>query len=244
MVLAYISLPSISFTKKKFPNGFDDEALEKKSAPIVKLNKTKVAPTTEDTEMSENTNQIQNTAAQIDEPNLTFKQKLRLIPKLFKYMIPLFVVYVSQYFINQGLFELLYFKDDSFLSEHKSQYRWYSALYGTGVFISRTSIRFVQIKFLPIFPALQLINVAIALTQIFFNYFPSIWFIFVIILWEGVVAGACYVNAFNLVTVEITKQKEREFSIQFTSLANSIGVATAGAIAIPVHNAICEYGYK
>ena len=96
-------------------------------------------------------------------------------------------------------------------------------MYGAGVFISRTSIRFIQIKFLPIFPILQIINVFIALSQIFFGYLPSIWFIFVLIVWEGIVAGACYVNAFNLITIEINDQKKKEFSIQFSSLANSIG---------------------
>lgn len=33
----------------------------------------------------------------------TIVDRIRFVPKLFKYMIPLFVVYFSQYFINQGL---------------------------------------------------------------------------------------------------------------------------------------------
>ena len=152
-------------------------------------------------------------------------------------------MYLSQYFINQGLFELLYFENSPFLTEHKTQYRWYSALYGAGVFISRSSIRFIQIKFLPIFPILQIINVLIALSQIFFGYMPSIWIIIVLILWEGIVAGSCYVNAFNLVSIEVPKQN-KEFAIAITSLANSCGVALAGLVAIPVHNAICELGFE
>lgn len=48
--------------------------------------------------------------------------KYRLIPKLLKYMIPLMLVYFAQYFINQGLFELLYFPDST-ISDHRSQYR-------------------------------------------------------------------------------------------------------------------------
>ena len=52
----------------------------------------------------------------------SWKDNLRLLKPLLKYMIPLFLVYFSEYFINQGLFELLYFKD-SFIKSHKDQYR-------------------------------------------------------------------------------------------------------------------------
>jgi battenin len=116
-------------------------------------------------------------------------------------------------------------------------------IYQLGVFISRSSLKCIQIKLIFIFPILQVLNVVIALTQIFFGYFNSIWYIFVLILWEGLVAGSCYANAFNLLSIEIAKDK-REFCIAITSLANSVGVAVSGAVSIPVHNAICAYGSK
>jgi len=129
------------------------------------------------------------------------------------------------------------------LSNSFCLFRWYSVIYQLGVFISRSSLKCIQIKLIIIFPILQVLNVIIALTQIFFGYFNSIWYIFVLILWEGLVAGSCYGNAFNLLSIEIEKEK-REFCIAITSLANSIGVAVSGAVAIPVHNAICAYGSK
>ena len=33
---------------------------------------------------------------------------VKYIPRLWKYMLPLFVVYWAEYMINQGFFELLY----------------------------------------------------------------------------------------------------------------------------------------
>jgi len=36
-------------------------------------------------------------------PKLTILEKLRIIPSLLKYMIPLGLVYLFEYFINQGL---------------------------------------------------------------------------------------------------------------------------------------------
>ena len=114
-------------------------------------------------------------------------------------------------------------------------------MYQLAVFISRTSIRFVHVNFLPLFPALQLANVAIALTQIFFGYMGSIWLVIALIFWEGLLGGGCYVNAFNRLSAEIPK-KDREMSIAVASIADSIGIALAGFTAIPVHNAICTYG--
>jgi battenin len=107
------------------------------------------------------------------------------------------LVYFAEYFINQGLFELLYFKD-AFIKNHKDQYRWYNVVYQLAVFISRSSIAFLQIKFLPIFPILQLINVGIVLSIIFYGYVKSIWIVFLIIFWEGLLGGGLFVlNNFN-----------------------------------------------
>jgi battenin len=164
---------------------------------------------------------------------------LQLIRPLLKYMIPLFFVYFAEYFINMGLFELLYFNKQEFFV-HKDQYRWYNVCYQLAVFISRSSISFVKIKFLPLFPVLQLANVVFLLFQIFYGFAP-IWIVFLVIFWEGLLGGGCYVNAFYLVSVD-TPKSVREFSIAITSLADTIGIALAGFVAIPIHNIICSYG--
>lgn len=52
---------------------------------------------------------------------MTVGEKLRLVPGLLKYMIPLGLVYLFEYFINQGLVSIIivfcdsyrYFADDS-----------------------------------------------------------------------------------------------------------------------------------
>jgi len=167
---------------------------------------------------------------------------LKILKPLLKYMLPLFLVYISEYFINQGLFELLYFKD-SFIKEHKLQYRWYNVVYQLAVFISRSSISLIKIKFLFIFPIFQLGNVLILLSQIFFGWMPSIWILFVLIFWEGLLGGACYVNVFDMISIKIDKNV-REVSIGIASIAIEAGIAFAGFISIPTHNAICDLGRK
>jgi battenin len=71
---------------------------------------------------------------------------------------------------------------------------WYNVVYQAAVFVSRSSIRLVKIKFLYIFPIFQVLNVAIALSEVFLGYFPGIWLAFILIFWEGLLGGGCYVK--------------------------------------------------
>lgn len=84
--------------------------------------------------------------------------RVKYIPNLFQYMLPLFVVYFAEYAINQGFFELLYSPDThlgSLCLDQFSQYRWLQVVYQVGVFISRTSVSFIYIRQFWIFSVLQ-----------------------------------------------------------------------------------------
>ncbi len=117
--------------------------------------------------------------------SLTFVNKLKLVKPLIKYMIPLFLVFFSEYVINQGLFELLYFKDNYLIKDHSSQYRYYNVMYRVGVFISRIAILYFPISNLALFPLFQILNLVVLLTNTVFNFMPRIEIVLAIILWEG-----------------------------------------------------------
>ena len=119
-------------------------------------------------------------------------------------------------------------------------YRWFNFTFRLGVFVARSSIYFIQIRYLPLFPLFQVINLFVVLGHVLFDFIPQIFILLAIILWEGFLGGGCYANAFNLISSEIPV-KYREFSMAITSVADSIGIALAGLIAIPVHNIICEF---
>ena len=103
MVFSYLALPSIPFAKMKHYLDIDEnKASESDSDQLDNI---------------KGENPMQKIAA-----GEKFFLKLDLMRPLVKYMIPLFIVYFAEYFINQGLFELLYFKD-AFIKEHKLQYR-------------------------------------------------------------------------------------------------------------------------
>lgn len=98
-----------------------------------------------------------NTLPENERPLQNWKQKINYIPSLFIYMIPLILVYLFEYFINQGLFELVYFP--GIFLDQSEQYRWYQVLYQVGVFISRSSVNLVQFKQVWVMAILQFINV-------------------------------------------------------------------------------------
>lgn len=231
LVFSYIALPSLEYVKSRRYKDVEGSSDTSDTEATVPPNTTST-----NTLVHNNDSTLQDS---------TYKTKLNkgvdLLRPLIKYMIPLFLVYWAEYFINQGLFELLYFKNSTFA--HKDQYRWYNVIYQLAVFISRTSIKFIQTKRLYIFPILQILNVALALSQIYFGYLGSIWFVFLLIFWEGLLGGGCYVNAFNLVSIEIPKAN-REFSMGVVSIADGVGIAFAGFTSLPVHNSICAYGRR
>ncbi|XP_050450880.1 battenin [Cataglyphis hispanica] len=170
-------------------------------------------------------------------PKKTIRDKINLMPGLLKYMVPLGLVYLFEYFINQGLYELVEF-DDIWLKPHE-QYRWLQADYQIGVFISRSSVNLVTIDRIWIMSVLQFINVLILLFETLFYYIPNIWIVFALVLWEGLLGGGAYVNTFYRMSTEIPKA-DREVSMGIATMSDSIGIALAGWLSMPVHNAICK----
>ncbi|KAJ8676049.1 hypothetical protein QAD02_011835, partial [Eretmocerus hayati] len=173
----------------------------------------------------------------IEAPKMTLSQKFNLVPKLLKYMIPLGLVYLFEYFINQGLYELVEFRNIFLV--HKTQYRWLQVDYQIGVFISRSSVNFISINKIWLMAVLQLINVIILSFEAVFYFIPSIWIIFALVLWEGLLGGAAYVNTFYRMSKEIPWE-QRGASLGIASMADSIGIALAGWLSMPVHNLICK----
>ncbi|XP_073253532.1 battenin-like [Porites lutea] len=170
--------------------------------------------------------------------SLSLKTKLDITKSLLKYMLPLFFVYFAEYSINQGLHELIYW--NGIWLTPSEQYRWYQVDYQIGVLISRSSVNIFPIHRIWLLAVLQNVNLVVLLCEAYFHFLPSVWIMFVIILYEGLLGGACYVNAFYRISKEI-KQEYREFSMGVASMADSCGIALAGAVALPTHNALCSY---
>ncbi|XP_008577251.1 PREDICTED: battenin isoform X2 [Galeopterus variegatus] len=170
-------------------------------------------------------------------PNLSLQERWTVFKGLLWYIIPLVLVYFAEYFINQGLFELLYFRNTSL--SHAQQYRWYQMLYQAGVFASRSSLRCCRIRFTWALALLQCLNLAFLLADVWFSFLPSIYLVFLIILYEGLLGGAAYVNTFHNIALE-TSDEHREFAMATTCISDTLGISLSGLLALPLHDFLCH----
>ncbi|XP_056143887.1 battenin [Lampris incognitus] len=168
---------------------------------------------------------------------LTLTEKLHVIKSLVKFVVPLGLVYFAEYFINQGLLELLYFP--AFYLSHAEQYRWYQTLYQVGVLVSRSSLCCVKIRRLWALSLLQCVNAVLLLLAVYYQFLSSAGLVFAIVLYEGLLGGAAYVNTFYYISKE-TGDRQREFAMAAASVGDSLGIALSGLIAFPVHKYFCS----
>ncbi|XP_045481833.1 battenin isoform X3 [Harmonia axyridis] len=174
---------------------------------------------------------------EVDSPLRSFSKKVKKIPSLMKFIIPLCTVYLFEYFINQGTFELIKIKND-FVHPDK-QYHWLQVDYQIGVFLSRSSVNLFHVRHIWVFSLLQLLNVVIFTTEAMYYYIPYFWIILALTFWEGLLGGAAYVNTFYRISAE-SKEEDKQFSLAATSFSDSIGISMAGVLAIYAHNKICD----
>ncbi|KAH6682645.1 batten's disease protein Cln3 [Halenospora varia] len=158
----------------------------------------------------------------------------------FPYMLPLLLVYIAEYTINQGVSPTLLFPlESSPFNEFRSFYPFYNLLYQLGVFVARSSSPFVRLHNLYLPSFLQMGNLALLITQSLYWWIPSVYIVFAIVFWEGLLGGAVYVNTFAEI-MENVPEEEREFSLGATSVSDSGGICIAGFIGMGLEVALCN----
>uniref|UniRef100_A0A0K0DAR1 Battenin n=1 Tax=Angiostrongylus cantonensis TaxID=6313 RepID=A0A0K0DAR1_ANGCA len=180
-------------------------------------------------------------------------QRLKVIQGLLRYIIPLASVYVTEFVINQGLLELIIFDcQHSFGTSPRSQYKWFqvhylsafhkgTVMYPIGVFVSRSSIKLVQLNMISIaflLPLLQFLNMVFLIFNAIYAFVPHFGVMCAIILYEGLIGGASYVNTFYHIHKKVDASI-REFALSTVIIGDTIGLLIAGILAIPIHNVIC-----
>lgn len=163
---------------------------------------------------------------------------LRLTPSS---MLPLFLVYVAEYTINQGVAPTLLFPlESSPFDEYRSFYSTYNAIYQVGVFISRSSTPFIRIHHLYLPSFLQVGNLILLTLHAMFAFIPSYYIVCIIIFWEGLLGGLVYVSTFAEITDNVPKE-DREFSLGATSVSDSAGICIAGFLGMAVEVSLCRW---
>lgn len=156
-------------------------------------------------------------------------------------MLPLLLVYIAEYTINQGVSPTLLFPlHDSPFSHFRAFYPAYNAIYQVGVFISRSSTPFFRIHRLYLPSLLQVLNLVFLTLHALFNFIPSVYIVFAIIFWEGLLGGLVYVNTFAEIGDRVPKE-DREFSLAATTVSDSGGICIAGFISMAVEVWLCNW---
>ncbi|KAK2934763.1 Batten's disease protein Cln3 [Fusarium oxysporum f. sp. vasinfectum] len=141
---------------------------------------------------------------------LTMRDRLKKVKVLFvPYMLPLLLVYVAEYTINQGVAPTLLFPlDESPFDEFE---------------ISTPFANLVLLTFHAVY-----------------FFLPSVYIVFIIIFWEGLLGGGVYVNCFAEI-MENVPPEDREFSLGATTVSDSGGISIAGLISIVMETKLCNY---
>ena len=156
-------------------------------------------------------------------------------------MLPLLLVYIAEYTINQGVSPTLLFPlRETPFNEFREFYPTYNAIYQVGVFISRSSTPFVRVHHLYLPSFLQIFNLAILTAHALFNFIPNVYIVFAIIFWEGLLGGLVYVNTFAEITDRLPKE-DREFSLGATTVSDSGGICIAGFIGMAFEVWLCNW---
>ncbi|CDO57392.1 similar to Saccharomyces cerevisiae YJL059W YHC3 Vacuolar membrane protein involved in the ATP-dependent transport of arginine into the vacuole and possibly in balancing ion homeostasis [Geotrichum candidum] len=165
----------------------------------------------------------------------------RLRPYVVPFMAPLFLVYISEYIINQGISPTLLFPIEEMpFTKYRDAYVTYGTLYQLGVFISRSSSAFVRIRRVYIPSLLQALNLVVVIYQSLYMVIPNVYLVMLLVFYEGLLGGASYVNTFLLVSETVPLQ-DREFAMGSVGISDSAGVVCAGLISMWLEKYLCGY---
>ena len=160
------------------------------------------------------------------------------------FMLPLLIVYIAEYTINQGVApDLLFPLPSSPFRHYRAFYPTYNAIYQSGVFISRSSTPFFRVHNLYLPSLLQAVNLALLTAHAMFDFIPNVYVVFVVVFWEGLLGGLVYVNTFAEISDTIPKE-DREFSLSATTVSDSGGICIAGFISMAFEVWLCDWQVK
>jgi battenin len=156
-------------------------------------------------------------------------------------MLPLLLVYIAEYTINQGVAPTLLFPlPQTPFKQYRAFYPTYNAIYQVGVFISRSSTPFFRIHDLYMPSFLQVINLAALSAHALLNFIPNVYIIFAIMFWEGLLGGLVYVNTFAEISDRVPRA-DREFSLGATTVSDSAGICIAGFMGMAFEVWLCNW---
>jgi len=175
-------------------------------------------------------------------------------------MLPLLLVYIAEYTINQGVAPTLLFpippdtypspspttptaSPAPFIHAYRDFYPIYALLYQCGVFISRSSTPFIRIHALYPPSLLQFLNLLLFIIHAMYPFLPNIYVVMAVIFWEGLLGGLVYVSTFAEITDNVPEH-EREFSLAAATVSDSGGICVAAVVSMGLEKGLCGWQVK
>lgn len=159
--------------------------------------------------------------------SLTTMERLKLTFSFWPFMIPLFVVYASEYALLSGVWTAIGFPVDD-ESARISFYMKSNWMYQVGVFISRSSGAFCTAPMwaLWLMAFLQCINLVVYYLIASYHFWYN-HMLFVGCFYVGLLGGGVYVNGYIRVNKDLPASISREFALSTVSVADSLGIVLA-----------------
>lgn len=111
-------------------------------------------------------------------------------------------------------------------------YKILSFCYQIGVLISRSSLKFIQIRRVEILTILQCFNFILWLLQAKFK-FINVWVQFVLMVYVGLLGGASYVNVFyRLLHDDDIPEEDRELCINLAAIVTTAGITLSSLFTL------------
>ena len=165
----------------------------------------------------------------------------RHVASLWRYTVPLVVVYFAEYVCQAGVWAAVGFPSPTNPRDRDRFYKAANWCYQAGVFVSRSSGSVLQVSlpWLWAMPTLQAGLLAFFATIAAIGPSSPLygWWLLAPAVVVGLMGGGTYVNAFTLLAAA-SPPATRELSLGAASVADSIGIALADATAVLVQGCL------
>lgn len=176
--------------------------------------------------------------------SLSLGEKCRLVCSLWPYIVPLYLVYWSEYAMQSGTWTAFAFPNKSLIHEEDVRdhtYKLLNLFYQIGVFISRSSGMLIDPtrKILWMMPVIQVCLLVFFILDSGYAFWEGYSLVAPAFV-SGLLGGAVYVNCMTLVDKEV-KEEAREFSLAASTLSVNFGILMASITGLYVQWCLFEW---
>mmetsp|Transcript_25955 Transcript_25955/g.40287 ORF Transcript_25955/g.40287 Transcript_25955/m.40287 type:complete len:491 (-) Transcript_25955:505-1977(-) len=170
---------------------------------------------------------------------MTLREQILFALSLWKFMMPLFLVYAAEYAMQSGTWAAIGFPTPDNESARADFYEYSNWIYQVGVLISRSTGTLYEASFqlLWVFSFLQILLLVffymVASTQFWYD-----WSLLLPSFIVGLLGGSVYVQSFTRISRDVVRVDLREFALAATSVADTMGIVVADICGLYIQSCL------